>query len=139
MTRRGALWRLQPRDLPLPGETGRRGAGSSPRCSTACGRCSGDHWSGWATESAIPALRGHMAERVAPRHAYPDRQSGGLDEAARDTRGTSVTFRIVERADEDLLADLFTEIDTTFFRPHPLTRAEDHRTAVSRRGDLHAI
>ena len=80
-----------------------------------------------------------MAERVAPRHAYPDRQSGGLDEAARDTRGTSVTFRIVERADEDLLADLFTEIDTTFFRPHPFTRAEAHRIAVSRRGDVYAI
>jgi ribosomal protein S18 acetylase RimI-like enzyme len=48
------------------------------------------------------------------------------------------TFQVIGRDDEALLVDLFSEIDTRFFRPHPFTREQAHRIATSEQGDVYA-
>jgi ribosomal protein S18 acetylase RimI-like enzyme len=48
-------------------------------------------------------------------------------------------FRVVGPEDEGMLADLFTEIDETFFRPHPFTRDEAARIAGQAGQDAYAL
>ena len=57
----------------------------------------------------------------------------------REERRLIVEFRVLGPADEAILAEVFDDIDTEFFRPHPLTRDEAARI-VSRAGhDAYAI
>lgn len=48
-------------------------------------------------------------------------------------------FRVVGPGDEAALADAFSEIDETFFRPHPFTRNEARRIANDPGKDVHAL
>ena len=49
-------------------------------------------------------------------------------------------FRIVGPADEAILADIFTDIDDVFFRPHPFTREEAGLIAGQAAGrDVYAL
>ena len=48
-------------------------------------------------------------------------------------------FRVVGPADEPLLAELFTDIDETFFRPHPFTPEQATRIANLQSQDVYAI
>lgn len=48
-------------------------------------------------------------------------------------------FRVVGPGDAEALADVFSEIDTTFFRPHPFTRREAWRIASRTGRDLYAL
>jgi ribosomal protein S18 acetylase RimI-like enzyme len=48
-------------------------------------------------------------------------------------------FRVVGPGDAALLADVFAEIDQTFFRPHPFTAAEALRIATRTGRDVHAL
>jgi ribosomal protein S18 acetylase RimI-like enzyme len=48
-------------------------------------------------------------------------------------------FRVVGAADEGALAELFADIDTRFFRPHPMTDEEAHRIATGTGSDVYAI
>jgi ribosomal protein S18 acetylase RimI-like enzyme len=48
-------------------------------------------------------------------------------------------FRVVGPGDQDALADLFAEIDETFFRPHPFTPEQAKVIATSSGHDLYAM
>ena len=48
-------------------------------------------------------------------------------------------FRVAGPGDERLLAELFSHIDETFFRPHPFTAEEAHRIANLSGLDLYAL
>ncbi len=48
-------------------------------------------------------------------------------------------FRVVGPPDVDLLADIFSEIDQTFFRPHPFTPEEARSIALRDGSDLYAL
>jgi [ribosomal protein S18]-alanine N-acetyltransferase len=51
----------------------------------------------------------------------------------------SVEYRVVGPSDESILAELFANIDDTFFRPHPFT-PEEARSIANRRGrDVYAV
>jgi ribosomal protein S18 acetylase RimI-like enzyme len=51
----------------------------------------------------------------------------------------NVELRIVGPADEAILAEIFTDIDEAFFRPHPFTGAEARRIAGQPGGDVYAL
>ncbi len=48
-------------------------------------------------------------------------------------------FRVVGPRDEQALAALFTDVDVTFFRPHPFTPEEAHRIATLGGSDVFAL
>jgi ribosomal protein S18 acetylase RimI-like enzyme len=48
-------------------------------------------------------------------------------------------FRVVGPGDAALLADVFAEINQTFFRPHPFTPAEAQRIATRSGRDVYAL
>jgi ribosomal protein S18 acetylase RimI-like enzyme len=50
-----------------------------------------------------------------------------------------VEFRVVGPGDARLLADLFAEIDETFFRPHPFTPEQAREIAHTTGHDIHAV
>jgi ribosomal protein S18 acetylase RimI-like enzyme len=50
-----------------------------------------------------------------------------------------VEFRVVGLADAAILAEIFTDIDETFFRPHPFTRDEAGRIANQAGQDTYAL
>jgi GNAT superfamily N-acetyltransferase len=50
-----------------------------------------------------------------------------------------VEFRVVGSADETILAEMFHDVDETFFRPHPFTGDEARRIASDRGQDVHAV
>lgn len=47
-------------------------------------------------------------------------------------------FRVVGPGDEAILAEVFTEIDATFFRPHPFTPEEARRIAFRSGHNMYA-
>ena len=51
----------------------------------------------------------------------------------------AVEFRIAKSEDAGLLADLFADLDTTFFRPHPFSAGEARRLANYAGRDVYAI
>jgi ribosomal protein S18 acetylase RimI-like enzyme len=51
----------------------------------------------------------------------------------------SAQFRLIGSGDEELAADIFTELDATFFEPHPFTRDEAHRLARKSGRDAYAL
>jgi ribosomal protein S18 acetylase RimI-like enzyme len=51
----------------------------------------------------------------------------------------TVEFRVVGPSDAAMLADIFTEIDEAFFRPHPFTRVEARRIANEGGRDTYAL
>lgn len=57
----------------------------------------------------------------------------------RIARRMSVEFRVVEPADEAILAELFADVDESFFRPHPFTRGEATRIAGHVSRDVYAL
>lgn len=48
-------------------------------------------------------------------------------------------FKVVGPDDSQALADLFSEIDTTFFRPHPFTAGQARRIAARDGQDVYAL
>ena len=54
-------------------------------------------------------------------------------------RGGRVEFRVVGPGDEAALADMFAQVDTTFFRPHRFTRGKAVDIAHRRGRDLFAL
>lgn len=48
-------------------------------------------------------------------------------------------FRVVGPADAELLAEVFAEIDQTFFRPHPFTSRQAQRIASRSGDDVYAL
>ena len=50
-----------------------------------------------------------------------------------------IAFRVVGPDDADALADLFDDIDSTFFRPHPFTADEARRIAHDTGKDVYAL
>ena len=52
---------------------------------------------------------------------------------------SSAQFRVVGPGDEGLMADIFTEIDTTYFEPHPFTPAEARRIAHQSGRDAYSL
>jgi len=50
-----------------------------------------------------------------------------------------VEFRVVGPADEAILADVFTDIDEAFFRPHPFTRDEARHIAGDSGRETYAL
>ena len=48
-------------------------------------------------------------------------------------------FRLIAPGDGQLAAEIFTDIDTTFFEPHPFTRDEAHRLARKSGRDVYAL
>jgi hypothetical protein len=50
-----------------------------------------------------------------------------------------VEFRVVEAADEAILAEIFADIDETYFRPHPFTGEEAARIASQGGLDTYAL
>jgi ribosomal protein S18 acetylase RimI-like enzyme len=53
--------------------------------------------------------------------------------------GAKVEFRSVSPPDADVLAELFSDIDDTFFRPHAFTAREAHRIANRRGRDFYVL
>ena len=60
-------------------------------------------------------------------------------DSSRPSAPGHVEFHIAKSEDEELLADLFADMDTTFFRPHPLTAGEARRLANYPGRDVYAI
>ena len=60
-------------------------------------------------------------------------------DSSRPTPPGHVEFRIASGEDEELLADIFAEMDTTFFRPHPFTADEARRLANYPGRDVYAL
>jgi Acetyltransferases len=58
---------------------------------------------------------------------------------ARRRMEMSVQFRVVGPEDEDLLAEIFTDIDETFFRPHPFSLDEARRIACEAGQDTYSL
>ena len=48
-------------------------------------------------------------------------------------------FRVVSPGDEAILAEVFTQIDATFFRPHPFTPEEARRIALRSGHNMYAV
>jgi ribosomal protein S18 acetylase RimI-like enzyme len=51
----------------------------------------------------------------------------------------SLQFRVVEPSDEEMLAELFADIDSRYFRPHPFTADEARQIATRGGRDVYAL
>jgi GNAT superfamily N-acetyltransferase len=60
-------------------------------------------------------------------------------DSSRPTRSGNVEFHIARSEDEELLAEVFADMDTTYFRPHPFTPDEARRLASYPGRDVYAI
>ena len=57
----------------------------------------------------------------------------------RPTASSRAAFRTVRPDDAEILADVFSDIDTTFFRPHPFTAHQARRIASRTGKDVYAL